>query len=149
MLRNPTCVRHNGGVLIYDGDCGFCTRCAHWLQRQLRTPIAVVPWQEINDLGELELGTEDVRTAVYWVDTYGRHHRGHAAVARCLLMSGRPWPAAGALMLLPPINVLAALVYSVVARNRHRLPGATEGCRLPERVSFVPSSASAGGPAGS
>jgi predicted DCC family thiol-disulfide oxidoreductase YuxK len=123
-------------VLIYDGDCGFCTLTANWLEERLRTPVAVVPWQEIHDLSDLELGAEDVSTAVYWVDIYGRRFRGHGAFARMLLRCRQPWPAFGVLLSIPPVSWLGAAAYGVIARNRHRLPGITAAGGIPRPVAF-------------
>jgi predicted DCC family thiol-disulfide oxidoreductase YuxK len=115
-------------MLLYDGDCGFCTATATWLTGRLRTPVLVRPWQEVSDLGELGLSTEDVATAVYWVDVYGRRYRGHQAIARALRLCRPPLPAAGALLTLPPVSWLARAAYRITAANRHRLPGATAAC---------------------
>lgn len=122
---------HNGGVLIYDGDCGFCTQAAKWIEARLTTPIAVVPWQDISDLADLGLTEADVSTAVYWVDAYGRAHRGHQAVGRVLLRTKPPLAWLGPLFIVPPTSWVAAVAYRLVAVNRHRLPGATEACGLP------------------
>lgn len=118
-------------MLIYDGDCGFCTKTAKWYQQQLTTPITVTPWQSLSDLRDLGLTIDDVSTAVYWVDAYGRTSRGHEAVGRALLRTKRPLSWLAPLLLLPPTSWLAAVAYWVIAKNRFRLPGATEACALP------------------
>ena len=117
-------------MLIYDGDCGFCTLTASWIAARLRVPISVVPWQEIRDLGELGLTEAEVTTAAYWVDAYGRLERGHRAAGRALTMASGPWVLAGWLLLFPPVSWLGAVAYSVIATNRHRLPGATAACAV-------------------
>jgi predicted DCC family thiol-disulfide oxidoreductase YuxK len=117
-------------VLIYDGDCGFCTMTASWVSARLRVPISVVPWQEIADLGELGLSEAEVTTAAYWVDAYGRLDRGHRAVGRALTMTSGPLVLAGWLLLVPPISWLAAVGYPLVSRYRHKLPGATAACAI-------------------
>ncbi len=48
------------------------------------------------------------------------------------MAAGGVWGLIGRLMLVPPVSWLAAAVYAVVARNRHRLPGATDACRVGE-----------------
>lgn len=132
-----------GAMLLYDGDCGFCTVTARWMTDRLRTPVAVVPWQSVTDLDALGLSAADLSTAVYWVDVFGRRERGHRAVARLLRLCRWPLPLAGALMATPPLSWLAAGAYRVIARNRHRLPGATAACALPRASSPPPE----GGPA--
>jgi len=117
-------------VLIYDGDCGFCTTTAAWVSARLRVPLSVVPWQEIDDLGEIGLSEAEVATAAYWVDAYGRVERGHRAIGRALTMTSGPLVVLGWLLLTPPFSWLGAAGYPIVARFRHRLPGATAGCAI-------------------
>jgi predicted DCC family thiol-disulfide oxidoreductase YuxK len=120
-----------GGLLLFDGDCGFCTSVARWARRRLPKGVAVTPWQFVPDLGRLGLTVEDVSTAAYWIDGRGRGHRGHLAFADAFRAMGGGWRPVGAAMRIPPVSWLAAIVYDVIARNRHRLPGATPACRLP------------------
>lgn len=116
-------------ILIFDGDCGFCTTTAGWIERRLPEPVRVSPWQ-ILDLEELGLTENDVTTAAYWIDGEGRAHRGHLAIGRSLVAAGGFWRLVGHLLLRPPVSWLARPVYSWVAANRHRLPGATDACRV-------------------
>ena len=102
-------------MLIYDGDCGFCTSSAAWIKRRMPEGTEVVP----------EPGIDAVR----WVHDDGRTYRGHRAIARSLIASGGAWRVVGRAFLVPPVSWLAAVVYRVVSANRHRLPGSTDACR--------------------
>ena len=115
--------------LIYDGDCGFCTSSAAWIQRRLPDEIAVEPWQAL-DLDELGLTVEDMTSAAYWVDDDGALYRGHLAIAQSLRHARRPWCWVGEVIARPPLRWVPAPVYALVARNRHRLPGSTDACRI-------------------
>jgi predicted DCC family thiol-disulfide oxidoreductase YuxK len=117
-------------MLVYDGDCAFCTTSARWIAARLPANAAVQPWQAL-DLRDLGLTTRDVQTAAYWVDRDGGTHRGYRAVARSLVAAGGAWGLVGRLLLVPPISWLAAIGYELVARNRGHLPGATDACKLP------------------
>jgi predicted DCC family thiol-disulfide oxidoreductase YuxK len=119
----------NGPMLIFDGDCRFCTSSANWIEHRLPAGAHVAPWQRL-DIGVLGLSEHDVETAAYWVDERGRTYRGHRSIAKALIAAGGVWKPLGALMLVPPISWLAALTYVVVAKNRHRLPGGTPACKL-------------------
>lgn len=132
-------------MLIYDGDCGFCTQAAKWYEKQLRTPLTVVPWQSIKDLDDFGLTVDDVSSAVHWVDAYGRTARGHTAVGRALLRTKAPWAWLGPLGLVPPFSWVADAAYRVVAKNRYRLPGATDACALPARSPASERPVTAGG----
>jgi predicted DCC family thiol-disulfide oxidoreductase YuxK len=117
-------------VLIFDGDCAVCTSCAGWARRHVKAGVEVVPWQRI-DLAAHGLTPGDAMAAAWWVGGDGRRYRGHLAVAQTLRACGG-WPAAaGWAISVPPVSWVAALAYEAVARNRHRLPGATPECRPP------------------
>ena len=115
-------------VLLYDGDCAFCTTCARLAERRFRPDAAVVPWQ-FADLSELGVTAQQASDAVQWVETDGSVRSGHEAVAAMLSSSGSVSRLAGRLLLAPGVSPLAARVYRLVATNRHRLPGGTPACR--------------------
>lgn len=118
-----------GRTLIYDADCGFCTRSARWLAAgQDWSPV---PWQA-TDLDALGLTEAMVTTAAYWVDGGTVRAEGAAAIAAALRT--RPgWPRlAGRVIDSGPVRPLARLVYGLVARNRHQMPGGSDACRLPQ-----------------
>lgn len=116
------------GTCIYDGDCGFCTQSAQWLERH--GSCAIVPWQAL-DLGALGLTEEQVTSAVQWQDADGRvTASGADAVARALLTCGAPWRWAGRVLTWRVVRPFAAVGYRIVARYRYRLPGATAACRI-------------------
>lgn len=123
-------------VLVFDGDCGFCTTSARVVERWVRRrpgDFAVAPWQRL-DLAAFGLTADDCSAALQWVAPDGRVSSAEDAVARCLL-AGRLWARPlGAAFLLPGINALAGIGYHLVARNRYRLPGGTPACALPPSV---------------
>lgn len=120
-------------VLVFDGDCAFCSSSARFVAERLRRSAAdyrVEPWQQL-DLGTLGLTPAECDEAVRWVGADGIRDAGHVAIARALLAS-RWWVRpVGALLLLPGTSRLAARAYRWVASNRHRLPGGTPACSLP------------------
>ncbi|MDX6601709.1 MAG: hypothetical protein QOF13_911 [Solirubrobacterales bacterium] len=113
-------------VLVYDGACAFCTRCARILER-IGPEAEIVAWQ-LADLAELGITEEQAADAVQWVSTDGTVRSGHEAIAVTLGTAGRPWKIAGRALLLPGISWLAAKAYRLVADNRYRLPGGS--CRV-------------------
>jgi predicted DCC family thiol-disulfide oxidoreductase YuxK len=117
-------------VLLYDGDCAFCTSSAQLIERWVHPHAALVPWQ-FTDLPSLGTIRSRVEREVVWIGRDDRVDGGAQAVASLLLETGRGWAVVGMLLRLPPIRWLAWLVYVVVSRNRHRLPGGTPACVLP------------------
>lgn len=117
-------------TLVFDGECGFCTSAVGWIPRLHLSAPLVVPWQRA-DLPALGLTPEQCEQALQWVAADGTTSSGAAAVARLLISSGGLWRPLGALMLLPPLSLVAQRVYRLVADNRSRLPGGTPACALP------------------
>ena len=121
-----------GPMLVFDGDCAFCTTAAHRMAARWTRPAQAVAWQRLGEsrLDDLGLTTDEARTAAFWVDERGRLFRGHRAVAKALMAGSPAQRILGAALLTPPLSWLARPGYWVVARYRHRLPGATDACRL-------------------
>ena len=134
MLAGRSSRSAGGALLIYDGDCGFCTSAARWAEKGFRHGERIAAWQLLGEegLASAGLSVQDVREAAWWVGGGGGPERGHRAVARALQAAGGWRAMAGSLMLVPPASWLAAAVYRVVVRYRHRLPGGTPACRLGE-----------------
>jgi len=117
------------GLLIFDGDCGFCTSSAHWFDDRLNESGRIAPWQGL-DLDEYGLSEQDVTTAAYWVED-GVSHRGPDGFVLALGHTNGIWKLAGKILGVPPVLWLAHRVYPIIAKYRHKLPGATEACRMP------------------
>lgn len=115
-------------VLLYDGDCAFCTSCARLAERRIRPDANIVPWQ-FADLAELGVPEAQATDAVQWVGVDGTVRSGHEAVAAMLISAGPVSRLAGSFLLLSGITWVAARVYTWVAANRHRLPGSTPACK--------------------
>ncbi|MGO4690942.1 thiol-disulfide oxidoreductase DCC family protein [Glaciibacter sp. 2TAF33] len=117
-------------LLIFDGDCGFCTTAVDRLARSLPAMPAAAPYQWI-DLEPHGL-TEADGASMVWLVTEGRQYGGATAVAALL----RHQPSAalrflGWLATVPPWSLGADAAYRLVARYRYRLPGGTPACRVP------------------
>lgn len=118
-------------TLIFDGDCGFCTSTAKYVVRRSRVPVEAHPWQLI-DVTRFGLTEAQTAARVYLIlgdERFG----GHLAFAFLLFIQPN-WlvKAAGWVMTVPPACWLASLGYALVARFRHRLPGGTPACKLPD-----------------
>lgn len=118
-------------LLLFDGDCAFCTSCARVIER-IGPEAEIVAWQ-LADLDELGVTEEQAAAAVQWVEVDGTGCSGHEAIAAVLVAAGPIWRIAGRALLLPGISPLAAKAYGLVANNRHRLPGGTPACDVRSR----------------
>ena len=119
-------------ILIFDGDCAFCTSSVTWGKRLIKRLPKTQPYQ-FTDLAALGLTAEQCNLAVQYVDSQRRVQSGEDAVRAVLLASGTGWWLLGAFLGLPGIHWLSGVVYRWVARNRQRLPGGTAACALPPR----------------
>ncbi len=105
----------NDGVLLWDGDCGFCAAALRLTKRLARRLFLDVPYQSV----EAKLPAEIVRTSkrqAHWVDSSGQVTGGSAAFIELLHDSGRPLLAA--LLDSPPLRPFVWLGYRLVATNR-------------------------------
>ena len=119
-------------LLIFDGDCSFCTTWVNRLEAALPTFPPSTPWQWI-DVDEYALTPEDVAKYA-WVVTPGGQYAGHLAASALLRM--QPHFALrflGHLIATPPFSWISAVAYGWISKNRHRLPGGTPACALPPR----------------
>jgi predicted DCC family thiol-disulfide oxidoreductase YuxK len=120
-------------VLIFDGDCGFCTTSVGVVQRLVRPRCEAVAWQHAG-LASLGVTAERARHEALWVTPDGRVYGGVQAVAKTLLSAGGLWSVVGAVLTLPPVRWAAHGVYRLVADHRGRLPGGTAACAVPARA---------------
>jgi predicted DCC family thiol-disulfide oxidoreductase YuxK len=127
--------RCHGSILVYDGDCGFCTTAARWAARKSHDGERAEAWQFLDEdlLEEHGLSLDDVKEAAWWVDDRGHRERGHRAIGRALQAGGSLRYAFGWFVLTPPTSWLSAGVYRLIVRWRYRLPGGTPACRVDAR----------------
>jgi predicted DCC family thiol-disulfide oxidoreductase YuxK len=119
-------------VLVFDGDCAFCTRASEVARRLLPADCDVRPWQAY-DLSAVGVTAQRAQHEVLWVGRDGVVAGGAGAVAQALRAVGGVWSVLGAALSLPPVSWVAQGVYRAVAANRYRLPGGTAACRMPPR----------------
>jgi predicted DCC family thiol-disulfide oxidoreductase YuxK len=123
-------------VLVYDGDCAFCRRCTHVLER-IEPDAEIIAWQCAN-LAELGITEEQATDAVQLVQVDGKVRSGHEAIAAILSTAGRTWKILGRTILLPGISPIVAMGYRLVADNRGRLPGSTLTCAATDEDQKLP-----------
>ncbi|MFH9613327.1 thiol-disulfide oxidoreductase DCC family protein [Streptomyces pratensis] len=119
-------------VLVYDGDCAFCTSSVTFAVRHIKPNCEITPWQ-FADLESLATTRERAEYELLWITPAGGAHGGAQAVAKLLLSAGRGWAVVGALLTLPPLRWIAHCVYRLVANNREKMPGGTPTCALPAK----------------
>jgi hypothetical protein len=131
-----------GALLVFDGDCGFCTTSIRWFERRFPDSFATTPYQ-LTDLEPLGLTERECTDKVQWIEDVSAprttRSEGARAVAAMVRHGGRSiggyagalWQAAGTVADVVPVSLLADVVYAAVAANRQRLPGGTPACAMP------------------
>ncbi len=127
-------------LIVFDGECGFCSRDVDLvLQRDKHGLFRFTPAQS-------ELGTALMRHYGYRTDDYETslliengiaYPRSDGALRVLQLLGG----AAGLMSLLRFVpRILRDGIYDIVARNRMRIAGRRQACRIPtaeERDRFI------------
>lgn len=136
-----TTALRTGSVLVFDGDCGFCTTSVTWLADRFPGAFAVVPYQR-TDLDALGLTARECDATVQWIGDVTApvttRAEGAAAVGALLRtggcgrggLVGATARGLGLLAVSRPTSWVADAMYAVVAKNRQRLPGGTPACAL-------------------
>ena len=120
-------------AIVFDGDCGFCTRSLRALQRIDRDGV-----MRLHDSHESALIASkfpmlrgaDFDDAMFAVTADGRVFRGYFAFKELLRKLPVGWPLR-LLSALPGADVIGPRIYARVAGNRHRLGCDSTGCALP------------------
>jgi len=116
------------GTLVFDGNCGFCTRSRNLLVRLDRHHrIHTLAYQQPHVPPQFGIDRDQLARAAYWFDADGTHCSGAAAINSALSAAlGTQLPLQ--LYRLPGIHQLQDTAYHWIATHRHRLPGTTPWC---------------------
>jgi predicted DCC family thiol-disulfide oxidoreductase YuxK len=130
-------------VIFFDGVCGLCNAFVDFVfATDRRSHFVVSPLQGALAGQTLESPDQgvtdgDPKSVVLWQE--GRAYRRSEAGIRILMGLGGIWGTARVLLLVPA--GLRDAAYDAIARNRYRLFGKKDTCRMPtesERARFLP-----------
>lgn len=121
----------SGPILLYDGSCGFCARSVQFVLRHERRPVLrFAPIESAaGRAARASLGDYKAPDSMILLDGSDALVRSDAALRVASIMGG-PWRIAALARALP--RRLRDSVYDLVARHRHRLPGAPS-CMVPPK----------------
>ncbi|PRY52487.1 uncharacterized protein DUF393 [Knoellia remsis] len=124
---NGDCPVAGDGLLVYDGDCGFCERSVAWIRTVSAATARAEPSHRV-DLAGLGLTEVECRHAVQWVSGAERTS-GPEALRDFAATGRRPAGRVAGLLVNRWTHPVSGLVYGLVARHRHRL--GSPSCGLP------------------
>ncbi|WBB63099.1 DCC1-like thiol-disulfide oxidoreductase family protein [Streptomyces sp. WMMC500] len=116
-------------LLLYDGDCGFCTGWADFGRRRFAPEVRIVPWQSV-DPAAYGVPEERLLREVVLVEEAeqasegpgaGSRPGGAMAIAGTLRSGNRAGRLLGRALAARPVRRPAAACYRLVSRNRYRL----------------------------
>jgi predicted DCC family thiol-disulfide oxidoreductase YuxK len=116
------------GVLIFDGNCGMCTRARNGLLRLNRTGrLRTEPMQKPGVAERVGVTAERLAESGWWLDSSGAVFAGAEAInaALCAAVGTRLplW-----FYRVPGIGALQERIYRWVAVHRYRFRGVTPLC---------------------
>ncbi len=132
-------------ILLYDGVCGLCNRLNQFLlsrDRAGRLQFAALQ-SAFADQTLRKHGKKGDLDTLYLLTDYGCDSERVLSKSRAVLGAveelGGPWRALAGVLRALPARILDA-VYDRVARNRYRIFGKSETCRVPtpeQRARFI------------
>ena len=107
-------------LMIYDGDCAFCTYWAHRWAEKLTPLLDIVALQD--EAGRPgQLARRDLEEQLHLVDSDGEVYQGAAAVFRALALRRRYAAGWWLYRHLPGFRPISEWVYRWVANNRQKV----------------------------
>jgi predicted DCC family thiol-disulfide oxidoreductase YuxK len=104
-------------LVLWDGDCGFCSRAIAWLQRNDRQQcFQFVKYQEAPSPPMTPELFRACSEAIHVIDEQGSIRRGGRATLFILEQEG--WGPVARFLSLPPFLWLVEMAYRLVAANR-------------------------------
>ncbi|MCZ6636244.1 MAG: lipase maturation factor family protein [bacterium] len=105
-------------MLLYDGNCGFCTLWVHRIRLAIPTEVRIAPSQDVADQFP-QIPPEAFEQSVQWIESDGQILSGAKAAFRFLKEAGHLGRSAWwAYHHLPGFASLSEQAYAFVARNR-------------------------------
>lgn len=116
-------------LFLFDGDCGVCQNGTESMRRRFDPPVDMSAYQHV-DLPACGINHDETLEGPILLRVNGSHVVGPLAIAELLSLSRRPYRTLGMTMLLPGVRHLLRAVGPSVYRQRYRLRGATDACRM-------------------
>jgi len=133
----------NQPIVVFDGICNLCNGTVDFLLRNdISNQLLFTPFQKESGSGEgarllAQFGVFEAPVSVFVVHNNMLYSESEAILFLCSYLRA-PWKWARVFRLVP--KPLRDLVYRVIAKNRYKLFGTKDFCRVPtqaERSRFL------------
>lgn len=127
-------------IIFFDGVCGVCNRFVDLMLRVDRKQVFLFAPIQGETARELlpPIGEDPEQWSMVYLDERGLHDQSDASLEVYRRLGG-PWSVLGWLRFVP--RVVRNPFYRAIARNRYRVFGKGDACRVPteaERTRFLP-----------
>ena len=124
-------------VIFFDGVCGLCNAWVDFILKRDRNGIFSFAPLQGSYAKEMEpVASENLNTMIY--HAFGQRYYRTGAILRILRDLGGIWYLAWVFWFVP--FFIRDFFYGLIARNRYRIFGKKENCRIPtpeEKVRFL------------
>lgn len=112
-------------VIVYDGDCRFCTSVARWAASRARVPVAAIPFEDLpREMCLTSLSDAEILRQAHFITPDGVEHHGAAAATAALRLTR--YAILGRLLDVPPISIARDAGYALACRWRGTLSRALD-----------------------
>jgi predicted DCC family thiol-disulfide oxidoreductase YuxK len=122
----------DGGIVIFDGYCNFCSRAVHFIIRRDHKRYFTFAASQTPEgqkiIGQYHLG-ELAEHSIVLIE-HGKVYRKSTAALRIARQLANGWRGFYACMIIP--RSLRDFVYDLIARSRYRLFGMRDRCFVPD-----------------
>jgi len=115
-------------IVIYDGDCAFCSSAARFAQAKVAKNLKYQAYQ-LSDLVSLNLTEAECQRALQMIID-DKKFSAEKAVIELLRYGNLFYRSLAMILSLPILRLLTRIGYRLIAKYRHRLPGGTPTCRM-------------------
>lgn len=116
-------------VLLFDGDCSFCTTSINLIKKYAKNSVHIIPYQKVN-LKEYGLDENYCERYIHFICQNKNKYTGAKAFSEFFRYCGFRGRVLGSVIRFFEIFKLSTLIYSIISKFRHKLPGGTPECKL-------------------
>lgn len=109
-------------TIVFDGGCGICLRAARFVaRRNMRHTLTFISYHQPDFPDKMPHISKAQAEKSIWVLRNNQKFHKIGALSMILRELRFPWPIVGWVLIIPVIRQSASGIYSLIAKNRHRI----------------------------